>query len=117
MSTEDEVLAEFEAYERALLANDVEALDGFFWSSELAVRYGLGETLYGAAAIAAYRRTVPPGAWERELTRVEVITFGADAAVVAAEWRSARQCGRQTQTWIRLPEGWRVVCGHVSVVP
>ncbi|MGH7748973.1 MAG: oxalurate catabolism protein HpxZ [Candidatus Dormibacteria bacterium] len=113
-----EVRAQFDAYEAALLANDVEALNGFFWSSPRAVRYGIAETLYGAEAIAAYRRSVPPGAWERELTRVEVLTFGDDMAVVAAEWRSEKQPGgRQTQTWVRLPEGWRVVCGHVSLVP
>jgi hypothetical protein len=112
-----EVRAQFDAYETALLANDVEALDGFFWSSEQAVRYGIAETLYGASEIAAYRRTVVRGAWDRELTRVEIRTFGNDVAVVAAEWSWEQQSGRQTQTWVRLPEGWRVVCGHVSLVP
>ena len=112
-----EVRAQFDAYETALLANDVEALDGFFWSSDQAVRYGIAETLYGAEEIAAYRRTVLRGAWERELTRVEIRTFGDDVAVVAAEWAWEQQSGRQTQTWVRLPEGWRVVCGHVSLVP
>jgi hypothetical protein len=112
-----EVRAQFDAYETALLANDVEALDGFFWSSEQAVRYGIAETLYGAEAIAAYRRTVVRGSWERELTRVEIRTFGDDLAVVAAEWSWEQESGRQTQTWVRLPEGWRVVCGHVSLVP
>jgi hypothetical protein len=112
-----EVRAQFDAYETALLANDVEALDGFFWSSEQAVRYGIAETLYGAEAIAAYRRTVARGAWERELTRVEIRSFGDDLAVVAAEWSWGQESGRQTQTWVRLPEGWRVVCGHVSLAP
>ena len=112
-----EVRAQFDAYETALLANDVEALDGFFWSSDQAVRYGIAETLYGAEEIAAYRRSVLRGAWERVLTRVEVRTFGNDVAVVAAEWSWDEQFGRQTQTWVRLPEGWRVVCGHVSLVP
>jgi hypothetical protein len=112
-----EVRAQFDAYETALLANDVEALDGFFWSSDQAVRYGIAETLYGASEIAAYRRTVVRGAWDRELTRVEIRTFGNDVAVVAAEWSWEQQSGRQTQTWVRLPEGWRVVCGHVSLVP
>ncbi|HEV7465629.1 MAG TPA: AtzH-like domain-containing protein [Candidatus Dormibacteraeota bacterium] len=112
-----EVRAQFDAYETALLANDVEALDGFFWSSDQAVRYGIAETLYGAEEIAAYRRGVLRGAWERELTRVEIRTFGNDVAVVAAEWSWEQQSGRQTQTWVRLPEGWRVVCGHVSLVP
>jgi hypothetical protein len=112
-----EVRAQFDAYETALLANDVEALDGFFWSSDQAVRYGIAETLYGAEEIAAYRRSVLRGAWERELTRVEIRTFGNDVAVVAAEWSWDEQSGRQTQTWVRLPEGWRVVCGHVSLVP
>lgn len=112
-----EVRAQFDAYETALLANDVQALDGFFWSSDRAVRYGIAETLYGAEEIAAYRRSVLRGAWERVLTRVEIRTFGNDLAVVAAEWSWDDQSGRQTQTWVRLPEGWRVVCGHVSLVP
>jgi hypothetical protein len=112
-----EVRAQFDAYETALLANDVEALDGFFWSSDQAIRYGIAETLYGAEEIAAYRRGVLRGAWERVLTRVEIRTFGNDVAVVAAEWSWDEQSGRQTQTWVRLLEGWRVVCGHVSLVP
>jgi hypothetical protein len=27
-----------------------------------------------------------------------------------------RKIGRQMQTWVRFPEGWRVVAAHVSMI-
>lgn len=110
-----EVAAAFADYERALMAYDVEALDGHFWCDERAVRFGIAENLYGHAAIAAYRRSrvsVPA----RRLDNTAVLVLGADAAVVNTEFSypDDPRIGRQSQVWARTPVGWRVVFAHVS---
>lgn len=114
-----EITALHDAYERALTANDVGALDGFFWDSVHTVRYGVSEHLYGADAIRAYRHTSAPGYTERVLERREVRTFGPAFAVVMCEIavrgpERPRQV-RQSQTWVRFPQlGWKIVAAHVS---
>jgi hypothetical protein len=110
-----EVTACFEAYDEALLANDVEALVGWFWPSASAVRYGIGENLYGAAAIAAHRRAHAGGVVRAPFSRRVVATFGDAAASVCADFDEGGRSGRQSQTWIRFPEGWRIVAAHVSL--
>jgi Protein of unknown function (DUF3225) len=105
----------FDAYDNALISNDVAALDRWFWAAPQAVRYGLGEELYGYDAIAQHRRNLPGGVIRGPLTRQTVTTFGTDMAIVCAEFDENGRPGRQTQTWIRRPEGWRIVCGHVSI--
>lgn len=113
----EEVTAQFEAYERALVANDVEALDRFFWASEDVIRFGTHENLYGARAIARYRRTVPPGRWVRTLMNTIIVTFGDNAASVSTEFTQAGGvAGRQSQMWMRMEEGWRIVSAHVSLI-
>ncbi len=110
------VTAAFEAYERALMENDVAALDGMFWQSAHVVRYGVGENLYGADEIAAFRRTRTGGAPQRVLKRVAITAFGTDMGTACTEYVrvGGLATGRQTQTWARLPEGWRIVAAHVS---
>lgn len=110
-----EVTSCFEAYDNALIANDVAALDRWFWAAPQAVRYGLGEELYGYDAIAQHRRNLPGGVIRGPLTRRTVTTFDTDMAIVCAEFDENGRVGRQTQTWIRGPEGWRIVCAHVSI--
>jgi hypothetical protein len=112
------VTERFEAYEEALVAGDVERLDADFWSSELTVRYGVNECLYGAEAIAEWRRTAPAIPADRRLGPTVVAAFGRDTATVSTEFRSGEKpfVGRQTQTWIRLPAGWRIVAAHVSLL-
>lgn len=114
-----EVRAAFERYEKALMANDVETLNALFWDSPHTLRYGVWENLYGHAAIAAYRRGVPGGAPQRRNGRTVITTFGRDLATVNREFEriAGGQQGRQSQTWVRLPEGWRIVAAHVSVKP
>jgi hypothetical protein len=111
-----EVTAAFESYERALMENDTAALDAMFWNSDEVVRYGVGENLYGAAAIAAFRRARAGGAPPRVLKRVAISTFGTDFGTACAEYVrvGGAAVGRQTQSWARLPEGWRIVAAHVS---
>lgn len=113
-----EVEAAFAAYERALVTNDVPVLDRLFWDSPHTLRYGAGENLYGYDAIRAFRQGRPAVNLEREITARAITTFGQDFAVANVEFRRAGsdRTGRQSQTWARLPEGWRVVSAHVSLV-
>lgn len=112
-----EVRAAFEAYEAALVGNDVAALDGFFHDDDRTLRYGIGENLYGHAQIKAFRAARSPAGLARTRTGTVITTFGRDLAVASTLFhRTAGKVGRQMQTWVRLPEGWRVVAAHVSVI-
>ena len=114
-----EVEAAFATYERALVINDVAALDGFFFSSEQAVRYGAAENLYGYDAIKAFRAGRSPASLARTLERTLIVTYGRDLAVAATLFRrngAPGKIGRQMQTWVRFAEGWRIVAAHVSLL-
>lgn len=114
-----EVLAEagaaFARYEKALVANDVAVLDELFWDSPFTLRYGTGENLYGIDAIRAFRQARNPAGLERTLQHTMITSFGADFATAHTEFQRAGQpAGRQSQTWVRMAQGWRVVAAHVS---
>lgn len=115
-----EVLAEVEAvfarYEQALVSNDVATLDLLFWDDASTLRYGATETLYGHAEIAAFRARRRAQGLGRTISRRSLTTFGRDFAVANIEFvrEGEPRIGRQTQTWVRFPEGWRVVAAHVS---
>ncbi len=112
-----EVKEVFEAYEQALQTDDLELLDNAFWDSPAAVRFGINENLYGAEAVARYRRSTPPRTWARSLSNTVIVTFGHDCAAVSTEFSGpTAAAGRQTQMWARLPGGWKVVAAHVSVI-
>ena len=113
-----EVRAAADAYETALMENEVAALDGSFWDSPHTVRYGVAENLYGFEAIAAFRVGRAGGSPTRDRLRVEITAFGAHLAVVNTEFRrhGAAQIGRQSQTWIRTAAGWKVCAAHVSIL-
>jgi hypothetical protein len=114
-----EVTAAFESYEKALVGNDVEALDRFFWKSPHVIRYGGGENLYGHEEIAAFRAARSPVGLARHLDKVVITTFGRDFATASTLFRrdsAPQKIGRQMQTWARLPEGWKVVAAHVSLI-
>lgn len=111
-----EVTTAFQRYETALVDNDIDTLDQLFWDSELTLRYGAGENLHGIQAIRAFRRQRATDDLARELIHTVITTFGDDTATANTEYRrlgSGRR-GRQSQTWIRFPEGWRIVAAHVS---
>lgn len=118
--THAEVSAAFAAYETALTTNDVATLDALFWPSEHTIRYGIGENLYGHDAIAAFRAARSPVGLERTLERTVITTYGQDMATASTLFRRASmapgQVGRQMQTWMRTPDGWRVVAAHVSII-
>lgn len=112
----EEVRAVFEAYERALVENDVPALEAAFWKDPRTLRFGAGENLFGHAEIAAFRAGRPAANLSRTLERTEITTFGRDFATVNTAFRrhDSGKAGRQSQVWVRFPEGWRVTSAHVS---
>lgn len=111
-----ELTALADAYEAALMANDVERLDGLFWNSPCAVRLGVGENLYGFEEIAAFRKGRVGGAPQRQRVKTHVTAIGPDVGVINVEFRreGSPRIGRQSQTWIRTDEGWRIAAAHVS---
>ena len=114
-----EVKAAFERYEKALNANDVEALDLAFWNDPRVIRYSLMDNAYGFEAIHASRLARPKADMTRIISNTVITTFGRDLATANTEFQrveSGRR-GRQSQTWARMPEGWRVVSAHVSFLP
>ncbi|MCW2337073.1 hypothetical protein M2337_001306 [Sphingobium sp. B2D3A] len=112
-----EVTALVDRYERALGENDIAMLDGMFWQSDRAVRYGVGECLYGIEEILAFRKARAGGSPPRAIRRMEITTFGDDFATANVEFQriGGAVIGRQSQSWARLPEGWRIVSAHVSL--
>jgi hypothetical protein len=113
-----EVLAAFERYERALIENDVNTLVEMFWNNERVIRYGVADAEYGIAALAAFRRANRFDTTGRRLGPTVITTFGNDFATANTEFRGfdSQPVGRQSQTWARLAEGWRIVSAHVSIV-
>ena len=113
-----EVTAAFERYEVALVSNDVSVLDELFWNSPHTLRYGATETLVGYDAIRAFRAGRPSQGLAREIFNTVITTYGRDLATANTEFRRTGQTrtGRQSQTWMRTPQGWRVVSAHVSLL-
>lgn len=111
----------YPAYETALVTNDVEALTNLFWNSPLAVRFGMTENLYGFAEIASFRKGRIAANLARKVLRLDIAAFGQNHAQITLEFertidgRAVR--GRQSQSWVRFPEGWRIVSAHVSLLP
>jgi hypothetical protein len=111
-----ELSAAFEAYERALQANDIEGLNQLFWDSPLTLRYGVKELLYSHADIARFRRERGPVDQRRSLRNTRITTFGRDFGVANTEYlpSGSDRVGRQSQTWVRTDQGWKIVSAHVS---
>lgn len=106
----------FVRYESALVSNDVEVLDALFWNSPQTVRFGAAENLLGYEAIQQYRAARPGAGLARTVTARHIATFGDDCASTAITFirDGEPRIGRQTQTWVRFADGWRVVAAHVS---
>ena len=114
-----EVEAAFARYEAALVGNDVATLEALFHDDPRTIRYGANENLYGMDAIRAFRRSRSPRGLARDLSGTVITTYGSDCAVAMTLFsRSGApgRIGRQSQTWLRFPEGWKVVAAHVSVI-
>jgi hypothetical protein len=120
-----EVRAELEAlyprYEEALVSNDVEILVSMFWASPHVMRFGAGENLYGESELEAFRKARPIGNLARDVKRLDIVSFGNDYGSITLEFERRTSNGivrgRQSQVWVRLSEGWRIVSAHVSMLP
>ena len=106
-------------YEKALVENDVATLTGMFWASPLAMRFGAAENLYGSDEIEAFRKARPAVGLARRIVRLDIVTFGRDCGSITLEFERETPAktvrGRQSQVWVRLPDGWRIVAAHVSL--
>lgn len=114
-----EVEAAFERYEAALVSNDVATPDALFHRDRRTIRFGVGENLYGHAEVAAFRAARSPFNLARTRPRTVVTTYGRDFAVASTLFHresAPGKLGRQMQTWVRFPEGWRIVAAHVSLI-
>ena len=114
-----EVRAVFERYEKALVSNDVSMLDELFHDDARTIRYGVNEILYGYNDIKSFRGARSPVALGRKLSRTVITTYGRDFAVASTLYErpsAPGKLGRQMQTWVKFPQGWRVVAAHVSLM-
>jgi hypothetical protein len=119
-----EVVAELGAlsahYEKALVTNDVDTLVAMFWAGPQVMRFGVTENLYGPEELAAFRKARPAANLARTVTRLDIVSFGRDFASITLEFERPSSTGtvrgRQSQVWVRLPEGWRIVQAHVSLL-
>lgn len=114
-----EVTAQFERYEKALVSNDVAVLDELFRKDSRTLRYGIAENLYGHSEIASFRAARSPAGLKRKTARTVITTYGRDTAVASTLFyrdNAQGKVGRQMQTWMRCPEGWRIVAAHVSII-
>lgn len=114
-----EVSAAFERYEKALVTNDVATLNAAFHDDPRTIRYGGRENLYGFAEIAAFRAARSPAGLARTLGKTVITTYGRNHAVASTLFyrpSDPGKIGRQMQTWVRLPQGWRIVAAHVSLM-
>lgn len=114
-----EVRAAFDRYEQALVTNDVGVLDSLFWNDARTLRYGATENLYGFDQIANFRAGRSPAGLARTITKLVISTYGRDFATANMEFERGGGAvrGRQSHTWVRMPEGWRIVAAHVSLLP
>jgi hypothetical protein len=117
----DELFRLHREYEAALVGNDIEKLTAFFWGSPHALRFGVGESLYGSAEIEAFRKARSPVNLEREVFNLRIVAFGSALATVTLEFKRMAngipRHGRQSQVWVKFPEGWKIVSAHVSFTP
>jgi len=108
-------------YEQALVSNDVDTLVAMFWFAPEVMRFGATENLYGQEELEAFRKSRPAANLARTVTRLEIVSFGRDFGSITLEFeRDAANGivrGRQSQVWVRFPQGWRIVSAHVSLLP
>ena len=121
----EDVTRQFWAYEKAFMANDVDALIDFFWSDPRLTRYGIADRQLGIEEMRAFRRASPAPDFTRRIEKLRVTSFGDAMAVAYCEFvRSDTPLrGFQSQTWVRLAEEgasaptWKIVSAHVSMIP
>ena len=112
----EEVTLVFLAYEKALVENDVETINQFFWEDSKTIRFGPNGTLTGYVALSEFRRNRKITGVRRSLKNTSILTFGRNFAVANTEAEVEKIPGtsQQSQTWIRTDKGWKIVSAHVS---
>lgn len=112
-----EVAAAFAVYEDALRSGDAIVLNQQFWVGTNIVRFGVADRQHGFDEVARWRQRQGPLSG-RKLRMTEISTFGDDTAVVTTlfSYPDRPVEGRQSQTWIRFSDGWKIVSAHVSEV-
>ena len=114
-----EVKAAFDRYEKALTSNDLVVLNELFRDDPRTIRYGMGENLYGYQEIQGFRAARSPVALGRTISRTVISTYGTQFGTASTLYErptAPGKIGRQMQTWVKFPEGWRVVAAHVSLM-
>lgn len=113
-----EVTAVFYRYEQALISNNIAVLDELFWHDARTVRLGMKENLYGIEEIRAFRISRLLKGLNRTLHHTIITTFGHNYAICSTEFtkKNVKKTGRQQQTWVRMPCGWRIVAAQVSLM-
>jgi hypothetical protein len=116
-----ELAALYPSYEKALIENDVDTLVAMFWASPEVMRFGVTENLYGHDELEAFRKSRPSVGLARTVKRLEIVSFGHDFGSITLEFErdtpKGTVRGRQSQVWVRFPQGWRIVSAHVSLLP
>ena len=114
-----EVRKAFDTYEDALVNNKVDTLNELFRNDRRTIRYGVNEVLYGYDAINSFRVARSPVGLGRTISQTVITTYGRDFATASTLYErpsAPGKIGRQMQTWVKVPEGWRVVAAHVSLM-
>ncbi|WP_298743007.1 AtzH-like domain-containing protein [uncultured Microbacterium sp.] len=106
--------AAFDAYEAAILANDLDALDAAFAPGADTMRGDGAGLLVGHDTISAFRGLrggVPP----RTIERIEYRPLADDVALLVSVSRfRGGGTGLQTQVWERLDGCWLITAAHVT---
>ena len=112
----EEMIDAFMSYEKALKENDVEMINHLFWNDPKTLRYGPNGTLISHELLSAFRRNRKTEGVRRKLKNTQIVTFGRDFAVANTEADDEGEPGtlRQSQTWVRTADGWKIVSAHVS---
>lgn len=115
-----ELAALYPRYEEALVSNDVDTLVAMFWAGPQVMRFGVTENLYGPDELEAFRKSRPAANLARTIKRLDIASFGRDFGSITLEFERTTPAGpvfgRQSQVWVRFPEGWRIVQAHVSML-
>ncbi|AZG44557.1 oxalurate catabolism protein HpxZ [Gordonia insulae] len=109
-----EVREAFDRYDAALVSNDIGVLDELFADDPRTIRFGAGEELFGYDEIREFRSRRSGQGLARTLERVEITPLSPEVVLANAVFRRDERVVRQSQVWMRLEPGWRVVSAHVS---
>ncbi len=104
----------FDAYERAIVANDLDALDAFFAPGPDTLRGDPAGLLVGHDAISGFR-SLRGGVAAREIVEVQYRPLGPATALLMSVSRfHGGGRGLQTQVWQRLDGRWLITAAHVA---